>query len=287
MSRKFAKVRERARHCAAATEIFIASDLGGGCRWGARWGGAPSRQFSEPRRSRRQVYRAPEQDWRPAAAVLLRSRPVRLWIASANDKIHGPAGVGGRLDQDRRPRPRGAPPSPSLANREAFFAIKPVDAVDARGLALLPQQDEQRTISETLPLVGEIAQLRPKLRVRRPARAVTDHLAVSADDRAGPPLRQAHRGPKTRDAFALDSAPTIFLTEAREARRHPTSARLGASSVWRSRPRVGETGALPPQGCPDSRCLSHSGKQARFLRSDQYYCRKELRRSTLIGRPAP
>jgi len=42
-------------------------------------------------------------------------------------------------------------------------------AVDARGLALLPQQDEQPTISETLPLVGEIAQLHPKLRVWRPA----------------------------------------------------------------------------------------------------------------------
>ena len=40
--------------------------------------------------------------------------------------------------------------------------MKPVDAVDARGLALLPQQDEQPTIAETLPLVGEIAQLRPK-----------------------------------------------------------------------------------------------------------------------------
>ena len=83
------------------------------------------------------------------------------------------------LSAMRRPgeqRRRGRPPlpdtelspSPSLAHREAFFAIKPVDAVDARGLTLLPQQDEQPTISETLPLVGEIAQLRPKLRVWRP-----------------------------------------------------------------------------------------------------------------------
>ena len=84
-------------------------------------------------------------------------------------EIHRPASVRLGFDQDRRPRPHGASPSPSLAHREAFFAIKPVDAVDARGLALLPQQDEQPTISETLPLVGEIAQLRPKLRVWRPA----------------------------------------------------------------------------------------------------------------------
>src|ERR1700722_19735780 len=85
------------------------------------------------------------------------------------DEIHRPASVRSGFDQDRRPRPHGAPPSPSLAHHEAFFAIKPVDAVDARGLALLPQQDEQPTISETLSLVGETAQLCPKLRVWRPA----------------------------------------------------------------------------------------------------------------------
>src|SRR6202034_1179789 len=84
------------------------------------------------------------------------------------DEIHGPTSVRLGFDQDRRPRPHGAPPSPSPAHRRALFAIKPVDVVDARGLALLPQQDEQPTISETLPLVGEIAQSRPKLRVWRP-----------------------------------------------------------------------------------------------------------------------
>jgi hypothetical protein len=59
-------------------------DFNRSCRWGARWRSTPSRQFSEPRRSRRQACRAPEQDWRSATAVLLRSRPVRLWVASAN-----------------------------------------------------------------------------------------------------------------------------------------------------------------------------------------------------------
>ena len=81
------------------------------------------------------------------------------WTKSTDQRAFG-------LDSTRiGARPHGAPPSPPLAHREAFFAIKPVDAVDARGLARLPQQDEQPTISETLPLVGEIAQLRPKLRV--------------------------------------------------------------------------------------------------------------------------
>src|ERR1700733_14179055 len=85
------------------------------------------------------------------------------WTKSADQRAFG-------LDLTTiAPATQGAPPSPSLAHREAFFAIKPVDAVDARGLAPLPQQDEQPTISETPPLVGEIAQLRPKLRVGRPA----------------------------------------------------------------------------------------------------------------------
>src|ERR1700689_5281144 len=69
----------------------------------------------------------------------------------------------------RAPRRPAPPPSPSLAHRQAFFAIKPVDAVDARGLALLPQQDEQSPIAEALPFVGEIAQMRPKFCVRRSA----------------------------------------------------------------------------------------------------------------------
>jgi hypothetical protein len=85
------------------------------------------------------------------------------------DEIHRPTSVRLGFDQDRRPRPHGAPPSPSLAHREAFCAIKPVDAVDPGRFALLPQQDKQPTIAETLPLVGEIAQLRPKLGVWRPA----------------------------------------------------------------------------------------------------------------------
>ncbi len=42
------------------------------------------------------------------------------------DEIQRPACVGRRLDEDRRPRSHGTP----LLQREAFFAIEPVDAVD-------------------------------------------------------------------------------------------------------------------------------------------------------------
>src|SRR6516165_2221715 len=55
------------------------------------------------------------------------------------DKIQRPAGVGRRLDQDRRPRSCGAPTRSTLADREALFAIEAIDAVDPRGLAILPQ----------------------------------------------------------------------------------------------------------------------------------------------------
>ncbi len=85
------------------------------------------------------------------------------------DEIQRPAGVGDRLDEDRRPRSHGAPPRPTLAHREAFFAVEPVDAVDPGRFAVLAQQDEQPSIAEPLPLIGEIAQLRPKFCVRRSA----------------------------------------------------------------------------------------------------------------------
>ena len=39
----------------------------------------------------------------------------------------------------------------------------------------------------------------------------TDHLAISSDDRAGPPFRQAHHGLQMRDAFALDGGPYHFF----------------------------------------------------------------------------
>src|ERR1700758_3823854 len=84
------------------------------------------------------------------------------------DEIHRPASVRLGFDQDRRPRPHGAPPSPSLARRQAFFAIEPVDAVDSKRLAVLAQQDEQAPIAEAPPRVSEIAQLHPKLGVWRP-----------------------------------------------------------------------------------------------------------------------
>ena len=86
------------------------------------------------------------------------------------DEVQRPARIRPRLDQDRRPRSNGPAAGAPLAHRKPFLAIEPVDAVDARGLALLPQQDEQPPIAKAPALVGEIAQLLAQLRVRRPAR---------------------------------------------------------------------------------------------------------------------
>ena len=153
-------------------------------------------------------------------------------------KIQIPAGLGGRVDQGRRSRPCYAPPTLSLVHRQAFFAIEPVDAVEPRRFAALAQQDEQASIAEAPPCVGEIAQSRPTFRVWRASLAVADRPAIRFDNGAGPPLRKAHHGLKLRDAFALGDGPTIFSPEAHEARLRRASARPKASSASRSPPRV-------------------------------------------------
>ena len=55
-------------------------------------------------------------------------------------------------------------------------------------LAMLTEQHEQPAIAKAAAGVGEFAQLDAQFGIRRPARLVADHLAVGADDRAGPPF---------------------------------------------------------------------------------------------------
>jgi len=50
------------------------------------------------------------------------------------------------------------------------------------------QQDEQTPVAEAPALVGQRAQALAQLRVRRSPQAIADHLAIGADDGAGPPL---------------------------------------------------------------------------------------------------
>ncbi len=104
------------------------------------------------------------------------------------DKIKRPASIRPGFDEDRRSCSHSTPPSASLAHGKAFLPIEPVDPIDARWFALLAQQDKQPAVAEALALIGELTQLRPQARVRRPARAIPDHLAIGVDDCAGPPF---------------------------------------------------------------------------------------------------
>ena len=108
------------------------------------------------------------------------------------------------------------------------------------GSPSLPQQDEQPTISETLP---------PRWRDQRNCLSGAPCLAAdmsgngtilrsALDDRAAPAVpTEPIVASKMRDAFALDGGPYHFLTEAREARRRIQHL-LGQKflQIWRSRP---------------------------------------------------
>ena len=64
-------------------------------------------------------------------------------------EVDRPACVDLGLDQDRRACSHGRPPGAALANCQTFLVVEPVDAIDARRLALPPQQDEQPSIPST------------------------------------------------------------------------------------------------------------------------------------------
>src|SRR4051794_15377552 len=57
--------------------------------------------------------------------------------------------------------------------------------IDVSGIAA-------RHSAETAPLVDEIAQTSAQLDLRRPARAIADHLAIGSDEEAGPALAHLH-----------------------------------------------------------------------------------------------
>lgn len=119
------------------------------------------------------------------------------------DKIERPARIRLLLDENRRSRAYRAAASAALAHAQALLAIEPVNAIDARRLALLQQQNKQPSVAKTATSIGQIAKLCPKLGVGRPSRAITDGLAVDSDNGTGPTFRQAYDGQKVGDGFAL------------------------------------------------------------------------------------
>jgi len=84
-------------------------------------------------------------------------------------KIKRPAGIWLGLDEDRRPGSHSATSCSPLAHGETFLPIDPIDAVDTRWFAFLPQQHEQPAVAEALPFIGEFTQMLAQIRIRRPA----------------------------------------------------------------------------------------------------------------------
>lgn len=150
-------------------------------------------------------------------------------------EVQRPAGIGLRLDQDRRTRADRTPPGFALANGKTFLAIEPVNAIDAGRLSVPPS----RTNSRRYPK-GR----RSLARSRSFARNST---SGGRQDRYRTIFRsadiiwQARRSERPMTVFRcatasrLAAGPTIFLQEAREVRLHPASVRPAASSVSRSR----------------------------------------------------
>jgi hypothetical protein len=101
-----------------------------------------------------------------------------------------------------------------------------VDTIDARGLALPSQQDEQPSIAEP-SFVRQITQSSTQFCVRRPTGTVANHFAVRSDDMAGPPFRQAHHGLKVRNAVAPGGGPSHFFDK--------SSRSAAASSICSAR----------------------------------------------------
>jgi hypothetical protein len=92
-----------------------------------------------------------------AAAIgeLVMDRATRCATGSSMvARVDRPARIWPGFDQDGRACADCLAPRPPLAHSQAFLAIEPVDVVDARGLTLAPQQDEQPPIAEPASLVG-------------------------------------------------------------------------------------------------------------------------------------
>src|SRR5690606_3026085 len=89
--------------------------------------------------------------------------------------------------------------------------VEPIDAVDARRLALPPEQDEQTPIAEAPTLIGKVPQPAAQFGLWRATGLVADHLAIGSDEETGPTLRQAHDSLQMRDGFALGGEPYHFF----------------------------------------------------------------------------
>ena len=98
------------------------------------------------------------------------------------------------------------------AHPQPFLPVERVDAVNARGLCLQPQQDEQPSVAEPPALVGKVPQPLPDLRLGWPPGCIADHLAVGGKYAAGPALANLEVLSQIGDSLTLGGGPQHFLT---------------------------------------------------------------------------
>ncbi len=96
-------------------------------------------------------------------------------------EVQRPPGIRPCLHEDRHPDANGPLAALALAHAQPFLPIEPVDAVDARGLALPPQQDEQPAVAEPPALVGKVTQPLPEPRASEPGPTSSPRLLLPQD----------------------------------------------------------------------------------------------------------
>lgn len=69
----------------------------------------------------------------------------------------------------------------------------------------------RKRIAEPSPLIGQIAQLRSQLDLRRSRGPIAYRLSIGRYDLAGPPFRKPHHGLQMRHGFTLRGSPYHFF----------------------------------------------------------------------------
>ena len=110
---------------------------------------------------------AARHSWVTSSTMLriLNRRPLAIWSWT---KSSDQRAFGLRFHEQGSPDANGPLAALALAHPQPFLPVEPVDAVDARRLALPPQQDEQPAVAEPPALIGKVSQPLPELRLRRP-----------------------------------------------------------------------------------------------------------------------
>ena len=116
-------------------------------------------------------------------------------------KVDRPARIRHSHRQQRRPRARRPLSAPTLAHRQAFFAIKPLRLLAVHDMALPSQQNMQPPVAEPAPLGCQRLQALAQIVIIWASAAVSDRGPVRADHGTRPPLAHLVALHEDRDGF--------------------------------------------------------------------------------------